>query len=70
VAAVSHKLILVLMGEDLDLLFHAFKSCGGGLIGATAKVVDVKSGQIVWMGQAEAHDFTLVDASQRIIVID
>ncbi|MEM7369774.1 MAG: CsgG/HfaB family protein [Bacteroidota bacterium] len=36
-------------------------------VGVSAKIVDVKTAKILWMGQAETNDFTLVDASNRII---
>lgn len=36
-------------------------------IGVTAKIVDTRTGEIVWMGQAETTDFTLVDGASRII---
>lgn len=36
-------------------------------IGVSAKIVDTVTGEIVWMGQAETTDFTLVDGASRII---
>lgn len=36
-------------------------------IGISAKIIDIKSGEIVWMGQAETTDFTLVGGANRII---
>lgn len=36
-------------------------------IGVSAKIVDTRTGEIVWMGQAETTDFTLVDGASRII---
>jgi hypothetical protein len=36
-------------------------------LGISAKIVDVKTGEIVWMGQAETTDFTLVNAANRIV---
>jgi hypothetical protein len=36
-------------------------------IGISAKIVDVRTGEIVWMGQAETTDFTLVDGANRIV---
>lgn len=36
-------------------------------IGVSAKVVDVKSGKIVWLGQGETNDFNVVDATRRIL---
>lgn len=36
-------------------------------IGVSAKVVDVKSGEIVWLGQGETNDLNVVDATRRIL---
>lgn len=36
-------------------------------VGITAKIVDVKKGEIIWLGQAETTDFTTVGATQRIL---
>jgi pilus assembly protein Flp/PilA len=36
-------------------------------LGISAKIVDVKTSEIVWMGQAETTDFTLVSAAKRIV---
>lgn len=36
-------------------------------VGVSAKVVDVRTGAIVWSGQAETNDFTLVNGSRRIL---
>lgn len=37
-------------------------------VGISAKVVDVEGGEIIWLGQGEANDFTTVNATQRILV--
>jgi len=36
-------------------------------IGISAKVVDVRNARIVWMGQAETNDFTLVGGADRLV---
>ena len=36
-------------------------------VGISAKVVDVKKGEIVWLGQGETNDFTTVNATRRIL---
>ncbi|WP_293143177.1 MULTISPECIES: CsgG/HfaB family protein [unclassified Microcoleus] len=36
-------------------------------VGISAKVVDVKKGEIIWLGQAETNDFTTVSATRRIL---
>lgn len=36
-------------------------------VGISAKVVDVKTGQIVWLGQGSTNDFTIVNATRRIL---
>lgn len=36
-------------------------------VGISAKVVDVKNGQIVWLGQGTTNDFTIVNATRRIL---
>jgi len=36
-------------------------------VGISAKVVDVKRGDIVWLGQGETNDFTTVNATRRIL---
>jgi len=36
-------------------------------VGISAKIVNVRTGEIVWMGQAETTDFTLVDAAARVV---
>jgi hypothetical protein len=36
-------------------------------LGVTARVVDIRSGEIIWTGQAETTDFTLVSAAERIL---
>ncbi|MDZ4786783.1 MAG: CsgG/HfaB family protein [bacterium] len=36
-------------------------------VGISSKVVDVKSGGIIWQGQGEANDFTTVNASKRVL---
>jgi len=43
--------------------FHVIAS-----IGVSAKVVDVKSGKILWLGQGETNDFDVVSATRRILV--
>ena len=36
-------------------------------VSVSAKIVDVKSGEIIWLGQGATNDFTLVGATQRIL---
>lgn len=36
-------------------------------VGISAKVVDVKEGKVVWLGQGETADFTTVNATRRIL---
>jgi hypothetical protein len=36
-------------------------------VGISAKVVDVRRGEIIWLGQGETNDFTTVNATQRIL---
>lgn len=36
-------------------------------VGITAKIIHVSSGAIIWTGQAETVDFTLVDGAKRIL---
>ncbi|OJJ19692.1 hypothetical protein BKI52_19360 [marine bacterium AO1-C] len=36
-------------------------------VGIAAKIVDVRNAKIVWMGQSETNDFTLVSGGKRII---
>ena len=36
-------------------------------IGITAKIIDISTGEIIWTGQAETSDFTLVDGAKRIL---
>ena len=36
-------------------------------VGISAKVVDARKGEIVWLGQAETNSFTTVDATRRIL---
>ncbi|NEQ77420.1 MAG: hypothetical protein F6K23_33055 [Okeania sp. SIO2C9] len=36
-------------------------------VGISAKLVDVKTGQITWLGQGETNDFTTVAATRRIL---
>jgi len=36
-------------------------------VGISAKIVDVQTGEIIWMGQSETTDFTLVQASSRVV---
>jgi hypothetical protein len=38
-----------------------------GTVGITAKIIDVRTGAIIWTGQAETTDFTLVDGAKRIL---
>jgi curli biogenesis system outer membrane secretion channel CsgG len=56
--------------EDLEEEINKFSRRESRVIatvGISAKIVDVRTGTIVWTGQSETVDFTLVNGSERIL---
>jgi curli biogenesis system outer membrane secretion channel CsgG len=54
-----------LENEYQKVLKHEYRVIA--TIGISAKIVDVRTGEIVWTGQAETNDFTLVNGTERIL---